>query len=344
MTTSCTDPSLPPFGQPTAPTPPTAPADFPVISLVSGSPLPANGSDIGGTQTVDALASDYPAGLTNPVSGLSSTVQFEVTGIGNSLTNDVVATAGPTRYGYVASWNTTNVPDGTYWFYSVACNTTGNCSDSMPIIITVDNPTTSVLVPSNNAGFVGVETLDASASDPLSAISTVQFEVNRNGLSNPVVLPATPTIFGYLGVWNTSGATSGTYTLQSQACNTAGICATSAPIDVTVDADLTSAVAVPSTSPATVSGTQQILSATASDLDEAPGGVEKVGVDSLQFEITGGNLSNPVTVTAAPYIFGWIAQWNTTNVPDGTYTLQSVSTDTNGVTGASPGITVIVSN
>jgi hypothetical protein len=344
MTASCTDPSLPAFVQPTAPTPPTAPPDYPIVNLVSGSAFPVNGSAIGGTQSVDALASDYPAGLTSTVSGVSSTVQFEVTGISNSLSNDVVATAGPTVYGFVASWNTTNVPDGTYWFYSATCNTAGNCSDSLPIIITVDNPTTSVLVPTNNANFDGVEYFDAGASDPLSVISTVQFEVSGNGLSNPVVVPAVPTIFGYIGEWNTSGIASGTYTLQSQACNTAGICATSTPISINIDADVTSAVDVPSTNPATVSGTQQILSATASDTDEAPGGTEKAGINSLQFEITGGSLSNAVTVTAVPYLFGWLAEWNTTSVPDGTYTLESVATDTKGVTGASPGVTVTVNN
>jgi hypothetical protein len=341
MAATCTDPSLPAFVQPTAPTPPTAPADYPSIRLLSGSRFPGSGSVIGGTRSIDALASDYPAGV-------SSTVQFEVTGIGNSLSNYVVATAGPTSYGYFASWNTTNVPDGTYWFYADTCNTAGNCSDSLPIVITientVDNPTTSVLVPSNNASFDGVEVLDASASDPLSTISSVQFEVNGNGLSNPIVVPATLTIFGYIGEWNTNGVTSGTYTLQSQACNTAGICATSAPISVTVDPDLTSAVVVPSANPATVSGTQQVLSAAASDADQASGGIGKAGISSLQFEIAGGNLSSPVIVTAAPYVFGWGAQWNTTNVPNGSYTLRSVATDANGVTGASPGITVIVNN
>jgi hypothetical protein len=346
MAASCTDPSLPAFVQPTAPTPPAAPADYPISSLLLGPALPANGSVVGGTKrVVDAVASDYPAGVSSTVSGVSSTVQFEVTGIGNSLTNDVVATAGPTPYGYVASWNTTNVPDGTYSFYSVACNTSGNCSDSQPITITVDNPTTSVLGPPNNASFDGVEYLDASASDPLSAISTVQFEVSGNGLSNPVVVPANLTIFGYIGAWNSTGVAIGTYTLQSQACNTAGICATSAPISVTVDADvdLTSAIVLPSANPATVSGAQQILSAIASDTDEA-GGVGKAGINSLQYEITGGNLSNAVTVTAVAYIYGWLAQWNTTTVPNGTYTLESVATDANGATGASPGITVTVNN
>ena len=335
MAASCTDSSLPPFVQPTAPAPPTAPADYPITSLVSQPAMPANGQDIGGTPWVDALASDYPASL-------SSTVQFEVTGIGNSLSNDVVATAGPTSYGYLTQWNTANVPDGTYWFYSVACNTAGNCSDSLPIIITVDNPTTSVLVPSNNATFGGVVTLDAGASDPLSTISTVQFDVSGNGLKNPIVVPAIPTIFGYFTQWNTSGATNGTYTLQSKACNTAGICATSAPVSLAVDADLITAVDIPSTNPATVSGTQQILSAIASDADEVLEG--KAGIDSVEFEITGAHLKNAVIGTAVSYLYGWFAEWNTTTVPDGTYTLRSVATDTDGVTGASPGITVTVNN
>jgi hypothetical protein len=342
MTASCADPSLPAFVPPTAPTPPAAPADYPTISLVSGPAFPANGVVIGGTQSVDAVASDYPGGISSTVSGVSSTVQFEVTGIGNSLSNYVVGTAGPTLFGYLVSWNTSNVPDGTYWFYGVTCNTVGNCSNSQPIIITVDNPTTRVLVPSSNAISSGVETLDASASDPLSTIRTVQFEVNGNGLSN-LIVPSTSTIFGYVGQWNTSGASDGAYTIESKACNMAGICATSAPISLTVDAGLSSAVVVPSTN-AIVSGTQQVLSATAFDANDASAGMANTGINGLQFEITGGNLSNPVIVTASPYLFGWIAMWNTTTVPDGSYTLQSLATDTNGVTGASPGITVAVNN
>jgi hypothetical protein len=48
------------------------------------------------------------------------------------------------------------------------------------------------------------------------------------------------------------------------------------------------------------------------------------------------------TATATPY--GWIATWNTTTVPNGNYTLQSVATDAGGTTAMSPGITVTVSN
>ena len=64
----------------------------------------------------------------------------------------------------------------------------------------------------------------------------------------------------------------------------------------------------------------------------------------MEFEITGARLKNAVIGTAVSYLYGWFAEWNTTIVPDGTYTLRSVATDTDGVTGASPGITVTVSN
>ena len=41
---------------------------------------------------------------------------------------------------------------------------------------------------------------------------------------------------------------------------------------------------------------------------------------------------------------GWTASWNSTTVPDGTYTLQSVAYDAAGNQGASSGVTVIVEN
>jgi hypothetical protein len=41
---------------------------------------------------------------------------------------------------------------------------------------------------------------------------------------------------------------------------------------------------------------------------------------------------------------GWLAVWNTTSVPDGTYTLRSVASYAGGVTGVSSGITVTVAN
>ena len=48
--------------------------------------------------------------------------------------------------------------------------------------------------------------------------------------------------------------------------------------------------------------------------------------------------------TATPSIYGWLATWKTTAVPNGTYTLQSVAAYGGGVSGTSSGITITVAN
>ena len=84
----------------------------------------------------------------------------------------------------------------------------------------------------------------------------------------------------------------------------------------------------------TVSGVQ-LLDAAASS---------PVGMASVNFEITGGTLTDQVISGSTPTIYGWLSQWNTTTVPNGTYKLQSVATDTVPNTVTSAPITIIVNN
>jgi Big-like domain-containing protein len=86
---------------------------------------------------------------------------------------------------------------------------------------------------------------------------------------------------------------------------------------------------------ATVSGASQLLDASAS----SPAGIARV-----TFEVSGGTLSDHVVATATPTIYGWLGQWNTTTIPNGTHTLQSVATDPVLETAASTPITVTVNN
>ena len=86
---------------------------------------------------------------------------------------------------------------------------------------------------------------------------------------------------------------------------------------------LTTTMLVPSNG-AQLSGTAAVLDAGASDTSST--------VSNVQFEITGNGLSNQVVATAGPTLYGWIGEWNTTTVPDGTYTLESVATDAAGKT------------
>ena len=69
-----------------------------------------------------------------------------------------------------------------------------------------------------------------------------------------------------------------------------------------------------------------------------------VGISKVQFVITGGSYNKSVIGTAVPTEYGYILQWNTTTVPGGTYTLQSLATDGAGNTTYSSGISVTVDN
>ena len=91
-------------------------------------------------------------------------------------------------------------------------------------------------------------------------------------------------------------------------------------------------VLIPSSGSA-VSGTKVLLDAAASP-----------GVTQVQYELTGGTLNDAVIATATQTVYGWLAAWDSTTVPDGVYTLQSVASYSGAVSGTSPGITITVSN
>jgi GDSL-like Lipase/Acylhydrolase family/Bacterial Ig domain len=70
---------------------------------------------------------------------------------------------------------------------------------------------------------------------------------------------------------------------------------------------------------------------------------DNVGVTKVQFVLTGGTLNHSVLGTAVPTLYGYVYQFNSTSVPDGSYTLQSVAYDA-GNTGSSAGVTISVGN
>jgi len=67
-------------------------------------------------------------------------------------------------------------------------------------------------------------------------------------------------------------------------------------------------------------------------------------VTMVQFYITGGPQHHTLVVTGSRTPLGWIARWNTTSLPNGTYTLQSVGFGTDGRIGSGTAITVTVKN
>ncbi len=186
--------------------------------------IPADGAVLASAPYLDALAGDGP-GVTHVV--------FEVSG--GTLSNHVIATATPTYYGWLAQWNTTTVPNGTYTLQSVATDADNNTDSSTPITVTVNNqpPTTSVLIPSNGATLSGTAaTLDASASNATS----VEFWLfgGSYGYSGHLVGTATPTYYGWLYSWNTKTVPNGSYALLSEAFGPGGSAFSSSHVSMTV--------------------------------------------------------------------------------------------------------------
>ena len=95
---------------------------------------------------------------------------------------------------------------------------------------------------------------------------------------------------------------------------------------------LTTTVLVPTTN-ATVSGASVVLDASASP-----------GVTSVVYQLSGGTLTNQVIATATTTYYGWIANWDSTSVPNGTYQLESVASYPCGASGTSPPIDITVAN
>jgi hypothetical protein len=185
-------------------------------------------------------------------------------------------------------------------------------------------PSTAVVVPSTGATVSGTQVvLDASVS---AGVTQVKFELTGGTLNDWVIATATPTIYGWIALWNSTTVVSGTYTLQSVA-TAEGSSGTSTGISITVSNGApTMSFVLPPSGGGTVSGTQAVFDA-----------VGPAGVTSVQFAYSAigdayGNF-NPgcpatgsvpeymyiCTISATPTIYGWIAQWNSTEVPNGSY-------------------------
>ena len=104
------------------------------------------------------------------------------------------------------------------------------------------------------------------------------------------------------------------------------------PLQVANAQPMSTTVVLPSND-ASLSGIHQYLDATASS-----------GATQVQYELSGGSLSDQVIATATLTYVGWAAAWNTTTVANGSYTLNSVASYPGGVTATSTPIAITVDN
>ena len=169
-----------------------------------------------------------------------------------------------------------------------------------------------------------------------AGVASVQFALTGGADHQTVIGTATPTIYGYIFAWNTTTVPDGTYTLQSVVTDGLGRAA-GAPGSVS-----------PSTTPRRPPPSSSPRRARAFRPERRPRrhGVRRHGVKiaQVQFTLTGGAYSQTVIGTATPTIYGYLFGWNTTTVPDGAYTLQSLATDAAGNTAFSSGLSITVAN
>jgi uncharacterized protein YjbI with pentapeptide repeats len=194
----------------------------PTTHYFSRTLIPSSGATLSGTQVLDAEAGNS-AGVNKVV--------FELTG--GTLSQAVIATGTPTIFGWLAAWNTTAVPNGTYTLQSVATDTSSDVSASTGITLTVDNapPSTTVGLPANGATVKGGQWLDAGAS---SGVTKVVYELTGGTLKQAVIATATPTSVGWLAYFDSTTVADGSYTLQSVASYAGGVSGTSAGVAITI--------------------------------------------------------------------------------------------------------------
>ena len=154
---------------------------------------------------------------------------------GGTVSDQVIATGTLTYVGWLAEWNTTRVPDGTYTVQSVSSYSGGVSGTSPPIMITVGNtpPSTTVLIPSSGATLFGPAILDAAASDNVG-VTKVEFHLTGGTLNDVSIATATPTLVGWLADWNSRTVPNGIYMLQSVAYDAEGFSTHSNGITVSV--------------------------------------------------------------------------------------------------------------
>ena len=182
--------------------------------------IPSNGATLSGSTYLDASATN------------ATSVEFLLFG-GNGYWFYVVGTATPTYYGWLYSWDSTTVPNGSYVLLSEAFGSGGSAFSS-GVSITVNNappPATSVIIPSNGATLSGSTYLDAFATNATS----VEFLLfGGNGYWFYVVGTATPTYYGWLYSWDSTTVPNGSYVLLSEAFGSGGS-AFSSGVSITVN-------------------------------------------------------------------------------------------------------------
>ena len=193
-------------------------------------------------------------------------------------------------------------------------------------------PTTSVVIPSSGAALRGSQWLDAGASSAAN-VTNVEFRLTGGALSNALVATGSSTIYGWLGLWNTTTVPDGSYTLDSVATDAAGSVVSSVGVPITVD----------NTPPTRASWSHRRRDPNGGQWLDC-GASDNVGVTKVEFRLTGGSYRNALVTTGTLTSYGWLGLWDTSTVPDGAYALTCVAFDAAGNSTTSAGVGITTSN
>jgi hypothetical protein len=272
--------------------------------------------------------------MSDPTCASGATAEITKNGSSTPLWGPQVIAAGD-NVGVNSDLDGVSVNPGDVLHFAVRESGSGQCRVSWTPSVGYPNPVTGVVLPEAGSPVKGTQTLDATANDYASPISQVQYVLTGGSLNDAVIdTVTTPNAYGWVGSFQTASVPSGTYTLQSVVTDAAGNIAYSPGVTINVTNVPATAVLEPSNG-SSVSGSKVVLDASASDLSK---------ITKVTFRLTGGTLTNQVIATATPTLLGWMATWDSTTVPNGTYKLRSQARDAANVLALGPAITVKVAN
>ncbi|MFK0040583.1 signal peptidase I [Paenarthrobacter sp. NPDC090517] len=279
----------------------------PVVSINSP------GSSLRGSVTLTATASDAETGVAG--------VRIEYAPSGGVWTLLCTASAPP----YSCLWNTTVIPDGAYSLRAVATDKAGLITVSAPVETRVAN-TFAVDLADPGETQRGTVILSTTLENPSGGSYTVRVEYSAAGTDKWSTLCANVTS-PYNCTWNTAAFTNGSYDLRAVAVS--GGTATYSEIitDVTID---NQPPTVAMSDPGTPLNGTRTFTATATDTHSGIGQVQ------IQYSRSGTTTwSNLCGVDTEPFS----CRYNTTALPNGTYSFRAVATDEAGNTTTSTAIT-----
>lgn len=182
----------------------------------------------------------------------------------------------------------------------------------------------SITEPANGATVSGTVKVSANASG-ISGVTSVQFQMDGASLGSAESTP-------YAISLDTTKVIDGTHTLEAVAQDAAGSSTASSPVTIVVDNYVAPA---PMSLTITAPTSGEIVSNVISIAAEVSGDASVAGI---QFQLDGSDIDAEVTDSSHSL------QWDTSTVPDGTYTLTAIVREDGGNFATSTPVTITVNN